>query len=187
MAYAWLQRVLMSPGKSRRRPAMKDDADLTEALLLVAANLAPHVGPHPKPLAWVEAELFVWRNWRIYALLAAEICRQPTDNRLESSTSWKRLLPFQTSAKEDGLKWLLQRRNLVVHSLHLHPVGTEDEGVFKSQFNHLDAAHREKLRPREPNEEVALLMGQLAKASRHFNDFLDIVELTPSRKRESYL
>ncbi|MCP3417925.1 hypothetical protein NLM16_27845 [Bradyrhizobium brasilense] len=109
------------------------------------------------------------------------------DNRLESSTSWKRLRTFQTSAKEDGLKRLLQRRNLVVHSLHLHPVGTEDEGVFKSQFNHPDAAHREKLRPREPNEEVALLMGQLAKASAHFNNFLDIVELTPSRKRESYL
>ncbi|MEZ2142250.1 hypothetical protein AAE026_08080 [Bradyrhizobium sp. DN5] len=111
----------------------------------------------------------------------------PMDNGLKSSTSWKRLRTFQTSEKEDGLKWLLQRRNLVVHSLHLHPVGTEDEGVFKSQFNHLDAAHREKLRPREPNEEVALLMGQLAKASMHFSDFLDIVELTPSRKRESYL
>lgn len=77
--------------------------------------------------------------------------------------------------------------NLVVHSLHLHPVGTEDEGVFKSQFNHLDAAHREKLRPREPSEEVALLKGQLEKASMHFSDFLGIVELTPSRKRESYL
>ncbi|MGY4600379.1 hypothetical protein ACVWXL_008125 [Bradyrhizobium sp. GM22.5] len=111
----------------------------------------------------------------------------PMDMRLKSSPSWKRLRTFQTSEKEDGLKWLLQRRNLVVHSLHLHPVGTEDDGVFKSQFNHLDAAHREKLRPREPSEEVALLMGQLEKASTHFRDFLDIVELTPSRKRESYL
>ncbi|MDF0579226.1 hypothetical protein [Bradyrhizobium yuanmingense] len=111
----------------------------------------------------------------------------PMDNRLKSSMSWKRLRTFQTSEKEDGLKWLLQRRNLVIHSLHLHPVGTEDEGVFKSQFNHLDAAHREKLRPREPNEEVRLLMGQLEKASKHFGDFLDIVETTPSRKRESYL
>jgi hypothetical protein len=79
LAYAWLQRVLMSPGKSRRRSPMKDDANLSEALLLVAANLAPHVGPHPDPLAWIEAELFVWRNWRIYALLAVEIGRQPTD------------------------------------------------------------------------------------------------------------
>ncbi|PPQ16056.1 hypothetical protein CV770_28410 [Bradyrhizobium sp. AC87j1] len=111
----------------------------------------------------------------------------PMDIRLKSSLSWKRLRTFQTNEKEDGLKWLLQRRNLVVHSLHLHPVGTDDEGVFKSQFNHLDAAHREKLRPREPSEEVQLLIGQLEKASTHFSDFLDIVELTPSRKRESYL
>lgn len=85
----------------------------------------------------------------------------PMDERLKNSSSWKRLRSFQTSEKEDGLKWLLQRRNLVVHSLHLHPVAADEEGVFKSQFNHLDAAHREKLRPREPAEEVALLLGQL--------------------------
>src|ERR1700681_4779278 len=92
----------------------------------------------------------------------------PMDDRLKSSNSWKRIRLFQCSEKEDGLKWLLQRRNLVVHSLHLHPVETDEEGVFKSQFNHLDAAHREKLRPREPAEEVALLMGQLDRAGALF-------------------
>jgi hypothetical protein len=51
LAYAWLQRVLMSPGKSRRRPSMKTDDNLATALLLVAANLAPNLGPHPDPLA----------------------------------------------------------------------------------------------------------------------------------------
>ena len=64
LGYAWLQRVLMSPGKSRRRPAMKEDDNLASALLLVAANLAPHLGPHPDPLPWIEAELYVWRNWK---------------------------------------------------------------------------------------------------------------------------
>jgi hypothetical protein len=107
----------------------------------------------------------------------------PMDNPLKYSTSWKRLRSFQISEREDGLKWLLQRRNLVVHSLHLHPVQA-DEGVFKSQFNHLDAAHRDKLRPREPAEEVALLMGQLDMAGALFSDFLTVVELAPSRKRD---
>lgn len=107
----------------------------------------------------------------------------PMDNRLKYSGSWKRLRFFQNSEQEDGLKWLLQRRNLVVHSLHLHPVQT-DEGVFSSQFNHLDAAHREKLRPREPTEEVELLVGQLNKASGLFSDFLSVVEFAPSRKRD---
>jgi hypothetical protein len=79
LGYAWLQRVLMSPGKSRRRPALKKDDNLTPALLLVAANLAPNLGPHPDPLAWIEAEEYVWRSWRIYALLAIALCRQPLD------------------------------------------------------------------------------------------------------------
>ena len=106
------------------------------------------------------------------------------DNRLKNSGSWKLLRSFRISEKEDGLKWLLQRRNLVVHSLHLHPVHTDEEGVFKSQFNHLDAAHREKLRPRDPADEVALLMGELDRAATLFNAFLTVVELTPSQRRD---
>ena len=111
----------------------------------------------------------------------------PMDARLKASGSWKRLRTFQISEKEDGLKWLLQRRNLIVHSLHLHPVQPEQEDVFKSQFNHLDVAHREKLRPRAPREEVALLMQQLEKAAQLFNDFLTIAESTPSRRHERFI
>lgn len=111
----------------------------------------------------------------------------PMDSQLKSSGSWKRLRSFQTSEKEDGLKWLLQRRNLIVHSLHLHPVRTDEEGVFKSQFNHLEAAHREKLRPRDPLEEVGLLVGQLNRAGELFSDFLTVVEFSPSRKRDRFL
>lgn len=79
LGYAWLQRVLMSPGKSRRRSAMKDDGDLTTGLLLVAASLAANLGPHPNPLKWIEEEFYVWRNWRVYALLAVELSRQSID------------------------------------------------------------------------------------------------------------
>ena len=79
LGYAWLQRVLMSPGKSRRRAAKRGDGDLTVALLLVAKNLAAHLAPHPHRLKWIEAELYVWRNWRVYALLAIELSRQPVD------------------------------------------------------------------------------------------------------------
>lgn len=106
----------------------------------------------------------------------------PMNARLKESGSWKRLRTFQSSEREDGLKWLLLRRNLVVHSLHLHPVQNNEEGMFKSQFNHLDAAHREKLRPRDPEGEVALLLGQLDRAGALFADFLDLLEFSPSRK-----
>lgn len=77
LGYAWLQRILMSPGKSRRSPAVKEDGNLTIALLSVSEKLAAHLGPHPDPLAWIKEELYVWRNWRIYALLAIELYRQP--------------------------------------------------------------------------------------------------------------
>lgn len=106
----------------------------------------------------------------------------PMNEQLRNSSSWKRLRSFQTSAKDDGLQFLLQRRNLLVHSLHLHPLKNDDDDVFESQFNHLEKAHREKLRPREPAAEVSLLVNQLIKASTLFDDVLTLVELAPSRK-----
>jgi hypothetical protein len=111
----------------------------------------------------------------------------PMDEQLKNNSSWKRLRAFQTSEKDDGLKWLLQRRNLVVHSLHLHPVPEDEESVFKSQFNHLEAAHREKLRPRDPVDEVGLLVGQLTKAGELFSDFLAVVEFSTVRKKDLWL
>lgn len=111
----------------------------------------------------------------------------PMDEQLKNSGSWKRLRAFQTSEKDDGLKWLLQRRNLVVHSLHLHPVPEDEDSVFKSQFNHLETAHREKLRPRDPVDEVGLLVGQLTKAGELFSDFLAVVEFSPVRKKDPWL
>lgn len=110
----------------------------------------------------------------------------PMDDRFKHSSSWQRLRSFQTSEKEDGLKWLLERRNLVVHSLHLHPVESDEEGMFNSQFNHLDATHRNRLRPRKPEDEVKLLMRQLDKVGNLFSDFLAVINLAPSRNRKSY-
>lgn len=106
----------------------------------------------------------------------------PMNTQLKASDGWKRLRAFQTSEREDGLKWLLLRRNLIIHSLHLHPVRDNDEGMFNSQFNHLGAAHREKLRPRDPVGEVKLLLSQLERAGALFVDFLDLLEHSPRRK-----
>lgn len=111
----------------------------------------------------------------------------PMNEQLKKSGSWKRLRAFQTSEKDDGLKWLLQRRNLLVHSLHLHPFPDNDESVFKSQFNHLEVAHREKLRPRDPSDEVEVLLGQLNKAAGLFGDVLAILEFSPSRKQDIWV
>lgn len=105
----------------------------------------------------------------------------PMVKQMKSDAAWKRLRSFQTSNKEDGLQWLLQRRNLIIHSLHLHPVPIEEE-VFDSQFNHLDEAHRKKLLPKEAAEEVVLLNGQLSKAAELFPAILKIIKYSASRK-----
>jgi hypothetical protein len=39
----------------------------------------------------------------------------PMDSELKEMPEWKDLRAFQTSEREDGLKWLLRRRNLLVH------------------------------------------------------------------------
>ena len=111
----------------------------------------------------------------------------PMDDRLKNCGGWKRLRSFQVSEREDGLKWLLQRRNIVVHSLHLHPVPADRDSVFKSQFNHLETAHREKLRPKDPADEIELIIGQLSKAGELFRDVLAVIELSPSRKKSPWL
>lgn len=111
----------------------------------------------------------------------------PMSKRLENSASWKRVRSFQKSEKEDGLKWLLARRNLIVHSLHLHPIKEKEEDVFKSQFNHLENSHREKLRPRDAGGEVELLLGQLNQAASLFGSVLSIIQTTPSRKIDPFI
>lgn len=110
----------------------------------------------------------------------------PMNCGMASCQSWLRLRKFQNSERDDGLKLLLQRRNLIIHSLHLHPV-KENEKVFESQVNHLDKAHREKLKPRTPDDEVALLMGQLERAGQLFQDILRVIPFSPSRKVDMFL
>lgn len=119
------------------------------------------------------------------------------DDRLKSSSAWKLLREFQCSSKEDGYKWLQERRNLLVHSLHLQPIPPDDDSrfpeggsdsntVFTSQFNHLDHAHREKLRPRDQEGEVSLLLNQLNMAAVRFKTFLRLIEAAPSKMRDRF-
>jgi len=111
----------------------------------------------------------------------------PMNNELANSQSWQRLRRFQNSRNDDGLKWLLERRNLIVHSLHLHPLQDSEDGVFKSQFNHLDVAHRDKLKPRTPDEEIEMLMGHIAKAVMLFSDVLTLLGYSNSRKKTAFI
>jgi hypothetical protein len=112
----------------------------------------------------------------------------PMDATFPGMAEWKTLRAFQTSEKEDGLKWLLRRRNLVVHSLYLRPLSqrdsvTDDNGaaLFEFEFNHLEESLRKKLAPGSPLEEIERLNLQLQKAAELFPAVLGICEYVARR------
>lgn len=89
--------------------------------------------------------------------------------------AWESLWKYKKSEREDGLQWLLSRRNLLVHSLHLRPAEAEEsEELYESAFNHLDARVRESLAVGTPEVEVNRLHVHLATAA---NLFPYVIEL----------
>lgn len=101
----------------------------------------------------------------------------PISRDLATLEGWKRLRVFQTSETEDGLKWLLRRRNLLVHSLHLRPVASQaDEEMIDSLYNHLDLSLRRKLAPGTVEHELRRIHTQLSAAASLFPEFLSLCE-----------
>jgi hypothetical protein len=87
------------------------------------------------------------------------------------------------------LKWLLRRRNLLVHSLYLRPLRENEEAkdsdgvaLFTSEFNHLEASLRKKLAPGTPNEEIDRLNVQLQKAAELYPAVLGLCEYAADRR-----
>ena len=103
----------------------------------------------------------------------------PVNDALGGSESWKGLRRYQTSEQPDGLKWLLRRRNLLVHSLHLSPQSepTSDDPIFQSAYNHLDAATRDKLKTGTPSEELHLMHTHLSAAAELFSEAVNVALL----------
>lgn len=86
-----------------------------------------------------------------------------------SLPAWEALWKYKKSEREDGLQWLLSRRNLLVHSLHLRPVEPEEpDELYESAFNHLDARLRESLAVGTPDIEVNRLHVHLEAAANLF-------------------
>jgi hypothetical protein len=101
----------------------------------------------------------------------------PMSPDLAAIAAWKRLRVFQTSESEDGLKWLIRRRNLLVHSLHLRAIDREtDEEMIDSLYNHLDLSLRKKLAPGTIDQEFRRIHQQLSAAASLFPDFLSLCE-----------
>lgn len=116
--------------------------------------------------------------------LAANVT--PMSPALQKSSSYLKLREFANSEKADGFKWLVQRRNLLVHSLHLHPLEDQTTEVFDTQFNHLEQSYRLKLKPGSPFEESQILSNQLNQAARLFIPMMEIIKRSPDRKVDEW-
>ena len=99
----------------------------------------------------------------------------PISPALRNSQSWARIRKYQTSEETGGLKWLVRRRNLLVHSLHLSPMREiQEDQIFASAYNHLEESVKEKLRPGDKEWELNQMHEHLNAAA---SLFLDNVEL----------
>ncbi len=99
------------------------------------------------------------------------------DPALREMDAWKALRSFQSSEQVSGLKWLLRRRNLLIHSMHLRPIEPDDEDpLFVSAFNHLDSALRKKLAPGSMQDELNYVHEHLAAAATQLPNVLSVLE-----------
>lgn len=98
---------------------------------------------------------------------------------LNTNEAWRDLRSYQTSENENGFKWLIRRRNLLVHSLHLSSFHkTEKEHpVFTSTYNHLRESIKKKLKPMTPEKELNQAHSHLQAAANLFKDVLDVCNL----------
>jgi len=110
---------------------------------------------------------------------------EPMKPTIRDSLAWRRLRRYQTSEQKDGLKWLLSRRNLVVHSLHLGaiPEDKPPNPIFISAYNHLEETARTKLRPGTQEEELNHLHEHLRAAATLLPDAIEVALIGASGGR----
>jgi len=97
----------------------------------------------------------------------------------KTNLAWCDLRSYQTSENERGFKWLIRRRNLIVHSLHLGSFHeTEKEHpIFTSAYNHLEEAAKKKLKLGASEQELNQVHSHLQAAACLFKDVLEICDL----------
>jgi len=99
---------------------------------------------------------------------------EPMLPELKSFEEYGRIWDYSKTENDQGLKWLLQRRNTLIHSVGLSS-GRNDELAMKpydSLFNHLERKQQRKLRKAELSIEMKLLNFHFVKLCSLFRDCL---------------
>lgn len=82
----------------------------------------------------------------------------PMSDQLKNSNAWKNIWNYSKKQNINGLKWLLSRRNLIVHQVSLQEKESFDVAnteFYYSEHNHfLENTVKKKLKPMEIEEEV---------------------------------
>lgn len=111
----------------------------------------------------------------------------PIHKELSTDSCWIKINDYQKSEQPNGLKWLLRRRNLLVHSLYLRDTskyGEGDEELFISLFNHLEETIKNKLKSGSAEEELKNMHTHLELAASLFPSVLSICNLGVDMKRK---
>ncbi|MBA7519663.1 hypothetical protein ES705_11743 [subsurface metagenome] len=103
----------------------------------------------------------------------------PIYPKIAKKKSWVRLREYQISEKTEGMKWLLSRRNLLIHSLHLSSnyKNVNEDHIYISSYNHLKESIHNKLKPQNEQEEINLLHVHLRKAACLFYDVIELCNI----------
>ena len=108
---------------------------------------------------------------------------------LESAPFWSAMRSYQNSEKQDGFQFLVRRRNLLVHSLHLQAIGDqsgEENPIFTSAYNHLEESVHQKLKPGTPESELGVLHAHLALAAHQFPHMIELCEHCAASRLKTY-
>jgi len=97
---------------------------------------------------------------------------------LKSQPFWSSLNEYVSSEREDGLKWLLRRRNLLVHSMHLYERSedSDEDPLFVAEYNHLEENIKKKLKLGTALMELDHIHTHLRKFVECFPNVLDLCE-----------
>jgi len=105
----------------------------------------------------------------------------PMSVQLRQSNAWKKVWDYSKSESVNGLKWLLSRRNLIVHQISLQEIeyfDVEDTEFYHSEHNHiLENTVKKKLKPMSPNEEVTHLKKHIEITLELFEDIKELCNL----------
>ncbi|MEA3198483.1 MAG: hypothetical protein QOF32_2535 [Gammaproteobacteria bacterium] len=79
LRYAWLQHLIASSRARSARRVGPDDHSSVERWFALIGQLGRSMPIHPVPYEWIQGEDSLWRNERVYALLAVLVFKEPVD------------------------------------------------------------------------------------------------------------